>query len=198
MDRREALKGLGLSLGYMVATPTVISLLQSCKNDIKNILSWTPEFLTNDEAIVVESLVNLILPKVEGIPGASDVNVTQFIDLYTAKVSGEEDQSNFRKGLNAVIKALGKPVKQLKNEDYDKLLSKFLRANPQEQEAFRKNESDVQVLETLIGLRGSTVWAYKTSELVGEDVLVYDPVPGEQIGCMTLEDATGGRAWSLP
>ena len=33
MDRRKALKNMGLALGYTVATPTLISIVQSCKKD---------------------------------------------------------------------------------------------------------------------------------------------------------------------
>ena len=52
------------------------------------------------------------------------------------------------------------------------------------------------VFETLKGLRGRAVWAYKTSEKIGEDVLAYDPVPAEQKGCIPLSE-TNGKAWSL-
>ena len=200
MDRRKALKGLGLSLGYVVATPTILSMLQSCKKDTTAAASWVPKFFSVDEGTVVRNLVDLILPKTADLPGASDVNVVEFIDLYTSKVSGKEEQDGYRKGLAAVIEALGKPVNKLTTEDYDGLLAKFLKANNEEQQAFRNNEKDGAVLETLMGLRGSAIWAYKTSELVGEEVLAYDPIPGEQKGCISVEEATGewgGRAWSL-
>ena len=200
MDRRKALKGLGLSLGYVVATPAILSMLQSCKKDAASTVSWKPQFFSAEEGSVVESLVDLILPKTADLPGASDVNVAEFIDLYTSKVSGKEEQEGYKKGLAAVIEALGKPVNKLTTDDYDRLLAKYLKASKEEQEAFRKNEKDGAVLGTLMGLRGSAIWAYKTSELVGEEILAYDPVPGEQKGCITVEEATGewgGRAWSL-
>jgi hypothetical protein len=200
MDRRKALKGLGLTLGFVVATPTVLSILQSCKTDTKKVAGWIPEFFTEDEGIVIENLVDLILPKTADLPGASEVNVAQFIDLYTSKVSGKEEQEAYKKGLAAIINALGKPVKDLTTEDYDRLLAKFLKASIDEQEAFRNNDEEAPVLETLVGLRGGAIWAYKTSEKVGEEILAYDPVPGEQKGCISVEEATGqwgGRAWSL-
>lgn len=197
MDRRKALKGLGLSLGFVVATPTVLSILQSCKTDAKKVAGWIPEFYSEDEGIVVKNLVDLILPKTADLPGATDVNVAQFIDLYTLKVSGKEEQEAHKKGIAAVINTLGKSVKDLTTEDYDGLLAKFLKASKEEQEAFRKNDDEAPVLETLMGLRGGAIWAYRTSEKVGEEVLAYDPIPGEQKGCISLEEATGGRAWSL-
>jgi len=44
-------------------------------------------------------------------------------------------------------------------------------------------------------LRDLTIWGYKSSELVGENVLSYLPVPGEYIGCGDLQELTGGKAW---
>ena len=44
MDRRKALKNMGLALGYTVATPTLISIVQSCKNE--KVLEWKPDFFT--------------------------------------------------------------------------------------------------------------------------------------------------------
>ena len=200
MDRRKALKSLGLSLGYVVATPTVINMLQSCKKDATSVASWSPKFFSKEEATVVKKLVDLILPRTADLPGASDVNVVEFLDLYTSKVSDKEEQEIYRKGLATVLKALDKPVKDLSVEDYDGLLAKYLKANKEEQEAFRNNEQDAPVLETLTRLRGGAIWAYTTSEKIGEEVLAYDPVPGEQKGCISVEEATGewgGKAWSL-
>ena len=200
MDRRKALKGLGLSLGFVVATPTILSMLQSCKKDTTAVASWVPKFFSADEGTVVENLVDLILPRTADLPGASDVNVAEFIDLYTSKVLGKEEQEGYKKGLAAVMKALKKPVGDITTEDYDGLLAKYLKATKEEKEAFGDNEQDTQVLETLISLRGSAIWAYKTSEKVGEEVLAYDPIPGEQKGCISVEEATGewgGKAWSL-
>jgi len=46
-------------------------------------------------------------------------------------------------------------------------------------------------------LRGLTIWGYKASEYVGEEVLAYLPVPGEYIACGDVQELTGGKAWSL-
>jgi hypothetical protein len=46
-------------------------------------------------------------------------------------------------------------------------------------------------------LRSLTILAYKSSELIGTEVLAYLPVPGEFIPCGDLEELTGGRLWSL-
>ncbi|NNC70713.1 MAG: gluconate 2-dehydrogenase subunit 3 family protein [Flavobacteriaceae bacterium] len=196
MKRRDVIKGLGLSLGYVVATPSVLGMLQSCKNEPSQ-LSWSPVFLSADEGVVLENLVDLILPKTEDLPGANDVDVVKFIDLYASKVIDEEGQKQYKEGLAAVMKALDKPINKLTTEDYDALLAKYLKADKEQREAFHQNEGEKVVLNTLEGIRGITIWAYKTSEYVGENVLAYDPVPGIQKGCISLEEATGGKAWSL-
>jgi hypothetical protein len=46
-------------------------------------------------------------------------------------------------------------------------------------------------------LRGMTIWGYKASEYVGEEVLAYLPVPGEYIACGDVQELTGGKDWSL-
>lgn len=195
MNRRDALKGLGLSLGYVVAAPTIVGMLQSCKTEAAE---WTPIFLSKKQGYVLKNLVDLILPKTEATPGALDVNVPEFIDLYVSKTATEEGKAKYKEGFDAVLEELGilsENPPSLKTEDFDNILSKYLKSNPEQQKAFTDKEK--LVLKTLVGLRGRAVWAYKTSEEIGKNVLAYDPIPGEQKGCVSLEEVTGGKAWSL-
>ena len=46
-------------------------------------------------------------------------------------------------------------------------------------------------------LRNLTINAFRTNEYIGENVLAYQPVPGRNVGCVDLDEATGGKAWSL-
>ena len=195
MNRRQALKKISLTLGYTAVIPSAFSILQSCKTKV-NI--WVPQFFTSDEAVVIKNLVDLILPTTKDSPGALDVNVPEFIDLYALKVYDSEKAIEYRLGLQGIIQELNIPetgVKVLKREDFDKLLSKYLRATKEEQKQFRQSKNIV--FEALMELRGQSIWAYKTSEDIGENVLAYDPIPGTQKGCIDLNEATGGKAWSL-
>ncbi len=196
MNRREALKGLGLSLGYVVATPAVLSILQSCKNETPRV-AWQPVFHSKDEGIVLTNLVDLILPKTDDLPGALDVNIPKFIDSFIDKVLDKDAQEKEKAMLDAVVSTLKKQIDELDTKDYDALLSKFLRATPKEVEAFKKDKKNALIYKYLTNLRGKTIWAYKTSQKIGEEVLAYDPIPGQQLGCISLEEATGGKAWSL-
>lgn len=200
MNRRDALKGMGLSLGYIIATPTILSMLQSCSTKAEK---WVPLFHSDIQALVLEGLVDLILPKTKDTPGALDVNVPKFIDLYVAEALTDEDNETYKLGFEAVMDELGipnvepdpeQPIK-LKTEDLDAILSKYLRISKAQRLAYITEEH--LVFMTLLTIRDQTVWAYKTSKEIGKNVLAYDPVPGEQKGCISVEEATGGKAWSL-
>ncbi len=204
MNRRNALKGLGLSIGYTIATPTIISMLQSCKTEAD---LWTPVFFTMDEGIVMQNLIDLILPKTQNTPGALDVNVPEFLDLYISKTYDESKQKKYKKGVAAIIEALPiteHGVSDLKAENYDALLAKYLKISKTQQLTYRayndekdpKNKEAV-IFQALDSLRNSSIWAFRTSQQIGENVLAYDPVPGAQKGCISLNEATGGKAWSL-
>ncbi len=199
MKRRDVLKGLGMSIGgYAVATPTLLTLLQSCNTEVA---AWVPVFFSVEEGVVVRNLVDVILPKSEATPGALDVNVPEFLDLYMEKGYKKEIQEETKEGLKAILAALNvteeNPASNVKREEYDALLSKYLRTKQEEQDVFRKDKTDKAIFETLWGIRDGVVWAYRTSAEVGENVLAYDPIPGVQLGCISLEEATGGKRWSL-
>ncbi|MCH1538531.1 MAG: gluconate 2-dehydrogenase subunit 3 family protein [Flavobacteriaceae bacterium] len=215
MQRRTALKNIGLSLGALTLSSTVVGLFESCQTGTA---AWQPEFLSLEQADLVNKIMDVILPTTENIPGAKDLNLTQFLDGYMAKVSSLEDKEFTLLGLPLVSKlmleASGKSqVSELTSQDIDDQLNRFLRADPATKES-RQNElnswaealengeqisvPEEGVIQTMLNsIRDLSVFAFKNSELIGETVLAYRPVPGEQQGCISLSDATGGRAWSL-
>lgn len=211
MNRRQALKNIGLSAGYIAATPTILSILQSCTAEIK--LNWIPELLSEDEAKVLDQLVDLIIPETD-VPGAKSLNVTMFVEKYMNEVAKEEEAQMFKKTAGIVLSEMDvseeKPVKKIKVEEYDALLAKYLKSSKEQQEAYEEEmkqmqspedfeniSKDAKIFLYLTAVRDLSIWGFKTSEEIGENVLAYLPVPGEQIGCDSLEKLTGGKAWSL-
>ena len=93
MDRRKALKKTGLLAGAALAAPSMLSLLQSCKDESR--LTWKPEFFTENEAKTIGTLVDMILPRTD-TPGALDVKVDVFIDKVIARTYDDEGQKNMR------------------------------------------------------------------------------------------------------
>ena len=215
MDRRIALKNMGLAFGYTVATPTLIGLMQSCQDEKS--LNWTPSFFTKDQALALTQLVDIILPKTD-TPSASEVNVDVFIDRFANEVMDEETQGFMLMAFdvfnnNALTSSGKEEVADLSTEDLEAALAKALKVSTEEQklndeiiekyiEAKKKGEN-IDLNENIANsafatnLRNMTIWAYKTSEYIGEEVLAYLPVPGEYIPCGDLEELTGGKAWSI-
>lgn len=199
MNRREALKNIGLTTGFIVATPTIISLLQSCTSDVK---TWAPEFLTQDQGLVLNRLVDIILPKTEELPSATELNVPQFIDKYINEVIEDEGQANIKTAFNKIITIL-KPnaednIENITDEDYKALLDKYLLVKDEIDEEREANPESLELTksEFLNTIKMMTISAYLTTEKIGETVLKYDPVPSAYY-CGDLEELTGGKDWSL-
>jgi len=212
MDRRHALKNIGLGAGYLVATPTILSMLESCKTEEP----WIPNFLTQEEGVVLTKMVDIILPKTATLPGAKELNVAQFIDAFQSEVVDEEGQAMFKKGITTFMNTLGvseeNPAKKLTNEVFIAQFDKFLKLKKDERKVYDKaigkafaaaGEGEPELTDEQIvysftnGIKGMSVWAFQTSEAIGERPEVYLPVPGQYIGCGSLEELTGGQAWSL-
>nr|WP_299382484.1 gluconate 2-dehydrogenase subunit 3 family protein [Allomuricauda sp.] len=216
MERRVALKNMGMVFGYAVATPTLLGIVQSCKG--KKVLDWTPEFFSKDEGAVVHTILDIILPKTD-TPSATEVNVHVFLDKFANEVMPAEDQDFLKMCMDkftdkVLSESQEETLADLEAEHIEPVLSTYLKKQTDEVEeqhaeaieAYKEavEESGGAALDDEIAcytfanmMRGSAIWAYKTSEYVGEEVLAYLPIPGEYIGCGDVETLTQGRAWSL-
>ena len=191
MDRRKALRSIGTGIGAIAVTPTVVSLFQSCQS----VATYTPVFISENDFKIVSNLMEMIIPKTD-IPGAIELKLPEFVDAYIDAVWDEKRKTDFKEAWTAFIsssnKAAGKEnANDLSTADWDAQLAKYL-----------KPGNDVPADETLASqfanqLRSITVNAFKTNEFIGEEVLAYAPIPGEQKGCVDLMETTGGKAWSL-
>ena len=193
MDRRHALKKLGLGTGIVIATPTLISFLQSCSNET---VSWKPSFLTEEQGHVLKSIVDVILPKTD-TPSASELNVPQFIDRFIDEVTELEEQNNiqeaFSKLINTIKSNYNENINKVSVEQYKMLLDKHMILK----ELSREKGNPITVSNLLNTIKWMSINAYRTTELIGETVLAYDPIPSEQKGCISIKEATKGKAWSL-
>lgn len=197
MDRRKALRNSALLTSGSFMIPSFLFLLQGCKNEAR--LDWQPLFLENDEAYFISVLVDTILPKTE-TPGALDVKVDVFLDLVFAKTYNEDAQARIRadiKGFNDDCREkFGKPFVELPSTDRIAVL-KDAEAN--------SGKFNGSVWGTAAGkqepvgfyrsLKSLAIWAYLSSEEIGENVLSYDPIPAVYQGCIPLTDV--GNSWSL-
>lgn len=197
MDRRKALKATGLFAGASLALPSALSLLQACQSE--NRLDWAPMFFTPSEAVLVASLADTILPRTD-TPGALDVKVDIFIDRLIAQSFDPEGQEGMRyafAGFDAHCKeAFGAVFAELSQDRRHEVLKQA----EQEDGKFRISVWGTPVGEEApIGFyrqfKSTLIWAYFSSEEIGENVLSYDPIPGAYKGCIPVSEV--GNRWSL-
>ncbi len=215
MDRRKALRNMGLAMGYTVATPTLISLMQGCKTE--QVLEWTPDFFSKEQGMVLNQLVDIILPQTD-TPSASEMQVHLFIDRFANEAIEKEQQEFMKMAMGkfvdkAVADAGVETASDLGTEALEAALSSALKISKEEQEG---HEEAIEVYMASMAeggtasladasaryafasnLRNMTIWGYKTSEYVGEEVLTYLPIPGEYIACGDVQELTGGKDWSI-
>ena len=183
MKRRDALKNIGLSAGLIIGTPSIITLLNSCTTDQK---TWKPIFLSKDQAEILKNIVDIIIPKTE-TPSASEVNVIEFLDKYYKEVLDDERQKWLKGSYNSLVDLIKTKFNDnMTAEKYKDLLDNHM---------ILSGDSD-DLSELLKQIKSDTIWAYKTSEFVGENVLAYDPIPATYY-CGDLKELTGGKSWSL-
>lgn len=215
MDRRQALKNIGLSFGAVTMTPALSTLFQSCQTEV----GWSPSVLTAEEAKLVADVMDVILPSSEALPGASDLNLIQFTDTYLNLVVPEEDQQQIKKSLGH-LKAIALSDNQktewnaITSEELEGQVAKYLKAGEEKEKTWWEaiQQAGMKAAESNAApevpaeaaafaitreIRSMAVRAYKGSEYIGEKVLAYAPVPGQQKGCVDLMETTGGKAWSL-
>ena len=188
MKRREVLKNLGLTTGFVIASPSIFSLLQSCKTEVQH---WQPTFLSQEHGIALRGLVDVFLPNSDNMPGANDVNVAEFIDKYVDEVYLVEEQEELKAGMDELVNHL----KSTYNEDLAELSEDNYKALLDNEMHFDRSKSSV-ISDTLNRLRNMSISAYRISEKVGEEILAYDPIPGNYY-CGDLQELTQGKSWSL-
>lgn len=209
MDRRTALKNLSISLGYTVAAPTIFNMLSSCTAETNG---WNPQFLSYEEKHIVTHLADIIIPATD-TPGALDVNVPQFIDLMYHDIELKPNQDLFKKGASLFAKKFKSQFNSEASEgdkvQFETLLASYFKISDDETTAIFTEQNlpikkitasrieNYTVYKFLLSIRRYTMFGYLTSEKVGEEVLNYDPIPGELKGCISVEDIPNGRAWSL-
>ena len=188
MDRRKAIKRTGFLLGSTAFSAAIFSSITSCQTAATESLSWTPSFLSTDQAKVVEIVADILIPRTD-TPGALDVGVPAYIDLMFKDNFTKEEQVQVAAGF----------------ADFDKKSQaangkSFIDATPEQKLSFLQQlEKEAQNSEdpSFIGvMKQLTFRGFFTSEAGMTEVLQFDPVPGNYDGCISLAEA--GGAWSNP
>ena len=188
-------------MGYAVSASAVAGVFYSCKQQSPSgevaQEAATSVFSSNQKDLIT-AIAEHIIPKTD-TPGATDVGVADYIDLIVSDVYEPKHQTAFTEGLA-----------QMDEEAQAAHKKNFLDCSPEEQEALLQVNSKkaVEAMETLekgaprpffMMMRELTLLGYFTSEEVGKNILVYEPVPGQFQGCIPLEEVGNetARAYAL-
>ncbi len=181
MDRREALKHSAVILG-MVSASSVLGVMSGCTAGRS--IDWVPTVLTEDQAKLVGDIAERIIPKSD-TPGALDAGVDAFIDAMLNGYLEPVEKEAFMTGLmeiDAIAESLyGKKFSALKPEEQDASLTSMA----EEADALEGKAREIAFFPKIKEL---TITGYFTSELVAEKHLNYQPVPGEFVGCIDIEE----------
>lgn len=197
MNRRKALKKTGLFASATVLAPSMLSLLQACNTETR--LNWKPLFFTEVEAKTISALIDKILPKTETV-GGLDVKADIFIDKVIAKTYDEGGQENIRaqikefndsceKAQGGIFINLNEEAKTAALQHEEKTSGKFNRG------VWGKTVGEQEPIGFYRSMKSMAIWAYFTSEEMGENVLSYDPIPGVYEPCKPVSEV--GNRWSL-
>lgn len=190
MDRRNALKIMGGTLAYGFAATSLTSVFVACKTDPA--IKWEPGFFSLEQATAVEEIMEIILPETD-TPGAKEAGVMQDIDSYINSVMLPEDKEEILQEFTSFLELFqtetGKPFAEATPEEKSEWILNFANQVPQ------GPPTEAQLFFNK--MKGMGVSSYFSSELIGKNHLAYESVPGEQRGCVSLEEATGGLTWAL-
>ncbi len=187
MDRRQALRYTGWIAGTGLLAPGVFAALQSCRNAPET-GSWTPQVLTEDQVNQLTTLADTIVPPTE-TPSASEVRVTEFVDLLMAEVLSDDQKKSIVGGLEELAQAgekqAGAKFSDLTDDQRHELVQKI------DDHAFGIESAEDYSASFLSGyryLKSLILMAYYTSEEGVKQNLNYRPVPGTYHGCIELPE----------
>ena len=191
MDRRDAVKRVGLMMGGALSAPAISAILNGCTPKPEP-LSWQPSFFSEEQARAITDLTDIFLPKTE-TPGGVELGIPQFIEEMVSQIYNEDYRTRF---MNGFTEFLGE-VKTSEGEDFyalgDDAKVKIVKET---------NEKSITVPLPPASERGFMLLfkelmlvGYCTTEVGATEVLQYEAIPQDYKGCIPLSEA-GGRTWA--
>ncbi len=178
MNRREALKHTALLLGVSLSP----SALNRALAQLDRAPSAGPVHLTAPRFAAAAALAERLLPRTN-TPGAADVGVPAFVDISYGTFMSPEERAVVERGLDQLNAAGPSGYAALPPERQDELI-RALAAAPEQDRRF------------LRAMRQAVFLGYFSSERVCKEVFKHDPIPGRYKADVSLQEATGGVAWS--
>jgi gluconate 2-dehydrogenase gamma chain len=178
MNRREALKHTAFLLGVSLSPSAVSSALAQLSRDP----SAGPVHLTAPRFAAAAALAERLLPRTD-TPGAADAGVPGFFDVSYGTFMNEAERTVVERGLDQLNAAGPQGYAALPPQRQDELIRALAASSEQDRRFLRE-------------MRQTIFTGYFTSERVCNEVFKHDPIPGRYKSDVSLQEATGGVAWS--
>lgn len=163
---------------------------------------WVPSLFDTEQALTVEDVAEQLLPETD-TPGAKAAGVPRHIESLVADVFSADERTDFLAGVHALNQqarqAHGAAFPSCTPEQQAGLLSVLAKQIVQAQQAGEQKGARHDALDPLahfwLSMRELTIDGYARSKLGATRLLGYDPIPGEYLGCVSLESV--GKTWAL-
>ncbi len=187
MDRREALKRVGVLMGGTVSLSVVSGVMSGCQAPAAG--GYSLQTLSPDQSELVATISELIIPATD-TPGARAANVNEFIDLMLTDWFDEEDKDRFLAGL-----AETDQMAQAANGSSfvgNSEVQQIALLTEMEEAAFGSASGDEKPFFKM--MKELTLTGYYTSEIGATQELKYVHVAGEYRGDVPYTEI--GKAYS--
>lgn len=177
MDRRNALRNLGILTGGMV-------LLPSCDFSSEKVsLVLNKLSLKASEESLMKELVRCIIPEGD-LPGAVSLQVDGFVWIMVDDCLNDKDQSRFLNGLgsfeSSVKKSNGISFLSMEQDEREKTITDILN---------KSTESSEDEIKFFISMtKQLTTYGYMQSEYIMKEVMPYTLIPGSYGPCETVDN----------
>lgn len=179
-------------MGGAVFAPTAMGVLNGCRAQPG--VDWKPAFFSGQQARLVTTLSEIILPADDSTPGAAELGVPAFIEEMVFEIHDKDSRNTFLKGLET-----------FNGQASQQYGAQFLNMDSENQFLFTE-EKNREMVEWKAGklpeelyffrtMKELTITGYFTTEAGATQVLQHVAVPGYYDGCVSLEEI--GKAWAV-
>lgn len=148
--------------------------------------------------LAIDALAVAVIPSTKDSPGASDVNIADFIIHAITNCTDKKTQNNFLTGLDNILEhaidKYGISVTDCTVDQRIEMLLSLEAASSYSQSWIGKVERKLFGDNFIYTLKRLVVWGYCTSELGATIGLSYDYIPAKFVGDVILKP--GQKSWA--
>jgi hypothetical protein len=177
MNRREALKNLGILTGGIV-------LLPSCNFSQEKVAFAINSFKVSEEQVkLIQNIVDTLIPKTE-TPGALELKVDEFVWVMMKDCIPEKSQDQFLSGMQKFEENSKKVIEKPFNTSDASEREIYLR------KAFDETSTENEDEKLFLGFtKNIAILGYMQSEYIMTKEMPYTLIPGSYGLCETIDNS---------